>query len=532
MSPYAGTGTMLRLALRRDRVMIPLWAVILAVSVSSSVAATKGLYPNELERAKAVQLLNDSPATLFMYGPIDDPNSLGAIGTFKFLAMGALLVSLLAMFVVRRHTRSDEEIGRLELVTAGVLGKRATLTAAAIAGAIAVVVTCLATALANVAVGLPVGGSLAFGAAWGGTGLFMVALTALVAQLTQSARACAGIVVAVLGASYVLRGLADTTDGAWQTFNWISPLGWTVGMHPYAGNHWWVLVAPFLLAPVVLLVAYSFQDRRDLGEGVIATRPGPAHAPASLSSVFGLAWRLQRSMLLGWAIGMAVLGLFVGSVVTNLGDIVSPETKQFLEKVGGTGALEDVFISVEFAFMAIAISGYAIAALLRMTGEEAEGRAELVLSTVESRHRWFLSHALIAVLGSGGLALILGTSAGLAVGAAKGDVAEGIGHVVPAALAQVPAVWVLVAVTAALYGIARRLGVIGWAVLVACLLLGQLGEVLGLPQVVMDVSPFAHSPKAPAEPLTATPLLVLTAIALVLGASGLGAFRRRDVAST
>lgn len=529
MSPYAGTGAMLRLALRRDRVMIPLWALILAATVSSSVAATADLYPRAEERARAVQLLNDSPATLFMYGPIDDPHSLGAIGTFKFLAMGAFLVSLLAMFTVRRHTRGDEETGRLELVTAGVLGKRATLTAAVITGAIAVLVTGLVTAVANVAVGLPIGGSLAFGAAWGGTGLFAVALTALVAQLTQSARACAGIVVAALGGAYLLRGLADTAGGGWEVFNWISPLGWTVEMHPYAGDHWWVLVVPVLLAPVVLMVAYAFQDRRDLGEGIIPTRLGPANAPASLSSALGLAWRLQRSMFFGWAAGVAVLGLFVGSVVTNLGDIVSPETKQFLEKVGGTGALEDVFLSVEFSFMAIAVSGYAIATLLRMTGEEAEGRAELVLATRVTRLQWFLSHTVIAVLCSGLLALVIGTTAGLAVGAAKGDVAEGFGHVMPAALAQVPAVWVLAAVGAALYGIARRLGVVAWAVLVACLLLGQLGDVLGLPQVVMDASPFAHSPKAPAEAITATPLLVLTAIALALGAVGLGGFRRRDV---
>jgi ABC-2 type transport system permease protein len=522
---------MLRLALRRDRFLIPVWALVLAVSVSSSVVATKDLYPDEEGRVRAARLINDAPATLFMYGPIDDPRSLGAIGTFKMLALGALFVSLLGMFIVRRHTRGDEEIGRLELV-APRLGKRATMTAGVIVATIAVVSSCLLTAVANAAVGLPLGSSLAFGAAWAASGLFFVALTALVAQLTQSARACAGIVTTVLGASYVLRGLADTAGGSWEVFNWISPLGWAVEMHPYAGDHWWVLVVPALLAPIVLRIAYGYQDRRDLGQGVLATRPGPAHAPRSLSSALGLAWRLQRGTLVGWAIGVVALGMVVGSLVNSVADIVSPEAKAFFEKVGGVGALEDVFLSVEFAFMAIAISGYAIAALLRMRGEEEQGRTELVLATAVRRQEWYAGHVLIAVVGAGLLVLLTGLSAGLTLGAVEGDVGEGVGRVVPAALAQLPAVWVLAGVTAAFFGISRRLATAAWAVLVACLLLGQLGEVLGLPDVVMKVSPFAHSPQAPAEAITVTPLLALTAVAAALLALGMATFRSRDLAST
>jgi polyether ionophore transport system permease protein len=531
MTPYAGTWTMLRLALRRDRVLIPVWALVLAVSVSSSVAATADLYPDREGRVKAAQLINDSPATLFMYGPITDPGSLGAIGTFKMLALGAIFVSLLGMFLVRRHTRGDEEIGRLELV-APRLGKRAALTAGVSVATIAVLGTCLLTALANTAVGLPFGSSLAFGAAWAASGLFFVALTGLVAQLTQSARACAGIVATVLGASYALRGLADTAGGSWEAFNWISPLGWTVEMHPYAGDQWWVLIVPALLAPIVLFLAFGFQDRRDLGEGVIATRPGPARAPASLSSSLGLAWRLQRGTLLGWAIGVCAIGLVIGSIVPAAADIVSPEMRDFLEKIGGTGALEDVFLSVEFAFMAIAISGYAIAALLRMPGEEGEGRAELVLATAVPRRQWYAGHVLIAVLGSGLLVLLMGLSVGLTLGTVEGGLSDGLGRALSAALAQLPAVWVLTGVTAAFFGLSRRLATAAWAVLVGCLLLGQLGDILGLPRVVMDVSPFAHSPQAPAEDITAAPLVVLAAVALGLVVVGMEAFRRRDLAST
>jgi ABC-2 type transport system permease protein len=47
--------------------------------------------------------------------------------------------------------------------------------------------------------------------------------------------------------------------------------------------------------------------------------------------------------------------------------------------------------------------------------------------------------------------------------------------------------------------------------------------------LVLDVSPFTHTPKLPGGVFNGTPLAVLTVIALVLVAAGLAAFRRRDL---
>lgn len=529
MRPYAGTGTLVRLALRRDRLLIPLWALVLAASVAGSASATAKLYPDEASREKAARLIGSSPATAFMYGPIHDPRSQGELGTFKMVTLGAVFVSLLGMFLVRRHTRADEESGRLEMVTAGVLGKRAALAAAVVVGASAVLLACVLTAVANIGVGMQVGGSLAFGGAWAAAGLFFVACTAVAAQLTQSARACAGVVAAVLGTAYVLRGLADTSHAALQGLRWLSPIGWTTLVRPYAGDRWWVLLVPAVVCSLLLGVAFTLQERRDLGEGLIPTRSGPARASASLSSALGLAWRLQRGTFVGWAVAMALLGLVLGSLVTNVAGMLTPQTRRFLEKMGGTGAVQDVFLSVELAFLALGMSVYAIAALSRMAAEESAGHAEVVLATTVPRGRWLAGHVTIAVLGSAALVLLLALSAGLSLGAQAHDVGGALGKVVPAALAQLPAAWVLAAVTAALYGVSRRLAVAGWGALVVCLLLGQLGEVIGLPGPAIGVSPFSHTPKAPAEAITAMPLLWLTVVTAALLGVAFWRFRHRDV---
>ncbi|HEY7718385.1 MAG TPA: hypothetical protein VH915_06470 [Pedococcus sp.] len=530
MRPYAGLGTMVRLALRRDRVLLPVWAVALAAVVASSVAATVDLYPDAAGRTAAALAADAAPAARFMYGPIHDPSSLGGLATWKMGTMGAVFVAFLAMTVVRRHTRADEEAGRLELVTPGLLGKRATLTSAVVVALVAVLGTALLTAVGNTAVGLSTSGSLAFGAAWAGVGVFFTALTALVAQLTQSSRACAGVVAAVVGVSYALRGVSDVAGAGWaRALSWVSPIGWPVEVRPYAGDRWWVLLVPLVVSPLLLAAAFALQDRRDLGEGLVPTRPGAERAGGSLGTPLGLAWRLQRSMLAGWAAAVLFLGLVLGSIVTNVDEMVTPQTREFLEAIGGTGALLDVFLSVEFSIAALAVSGYAIATVLRLASEEASGHAEVVLATATERWQWYAAHLAVALAGSAALLALMAVGVGTTLGMQQGDVAGALGSVVPAALAQVPAVWVMAGVAAALFGLARRLGAVAWGVLVAFLLLGELGPLLGLPETLMDVSPFAHSPRAPAAAVTATPVLALLAVAAVLVLAGAALLRRRDV---
>jgi ABC-2 type transport system permease protein len=48
----------------------------------------------------------------------------------------------------------------------------------------------------------------------------------------------------------------------------------------------------------------------------------------------------------------------------------------------------------------------------------------------------------------------------------------------------------------------------------------------------MDVSPFTHIPRAPGGEVSATPLALLLAVALVIGAAGLAGLRRRDIPVT
>ena len=121
---------------------------------------------------------------------------------------------------------------------------------------------------------------------------------------------------------------------------------------------------------------------------------------------------------------------------------------------------------------------------------------------------------------------------GLTYGLDAGHAGRELVRVLGAAMVQLPAVWVLVAVAVALVGLLPRFAAASWGVLALCLLFGLVGAALQLSQWLLDLSPFSHIPKVPGAAVSATPLVSLLAIAVALGAAGLVGLRRRAIPAT
>lgn len=520
-----GWFSLLRLALRRDRVLLPVWVAALVVSCAGSAQATLDLYPDEASRVEAAHGVNDNPALSAFYGPIADVHSLGGIATFKLLLLGGVFVALLCVVLVRRHTRLEEESGRAELLAATAIGRHAALTAAVVEGVLASVATGVLTGAGNMAAGLEVGGSVAFGLAWAGIGLSATGITALAAQLSASTRTVGGIVASVLGASYVVRAAGDLSAG-WLT--WLSPFGWVTRLQPYGAERWWVALLPVLLLAATVTGAVALERRRDLGNGLLAARPGPARG--RIGSVSGLVVRLQRSGTIGWLLGLTGLGAVLGGIAPAAGDFVgSQATQDLLERLGGRGRLVDTFLATEFSFVAVAVTAYAVTVIARAASEEDAGRTEEVLATSATRHRLLGSVTLLAGLGPALLMAGVGVGAALSFGPQDDGIGPALRHLLPAALAPLPAVWVITGATLLLFGLRRSWATLGWALLGACLLLGQVGALLGLPRWVVDLSPYGHVPTLPTEDFALGPELVLTLIAAVFAMVAFWRYRARDI---
>ena len=529
MTSFAGTGPLLRLAWRRDRWIILASVLALVATAYASMTATLDLYPTDAEAAQGAAVMVDNPSITALYGPLPSATAAG-IGVLKTIMMGSLFTAFLAFAIVRRHTRSEEEDGRFELVSAGIVGRRAPLAAAVALATLTVLATGLLSALSLAGTGVDVRGSFALGAVEVVAGLVMTGLTAIAVQLTSTTRGAGGIAIGALGLAFVVRALADTATGGGRNLIWLSFLGWAEKVSPFGANRLWLLLPAIAATAALLGCADLLLQRRDLGSGLWAARPGPAHASAGLGSPLGLAWRLQRGALLGWTIGYAVVGLAVGNIAKSVDQFAStPSFEEMLRKLsGGQGSLLDVFFRTELRFLAIGVAGYGIATALRLRSEESAGRAEVVLATPVSRWLWVGSHAVLAALGSVWLLVVVGVGAGLSAGAVS---STGVGDLLPAALATAPAVLVCVALTVLLFGSLPRWSPFAWGLLAVFVLLGEFGALLSLPDWALGISPFDHLGTLPGGDANPAGLAVLGLAALAIGAVGFTTFRRRDLAT-
>ncbi|RQX50065.1 ABC transporter permease, partial [Micromonospora chalcea] len=185
MSTLTGTRHLVRLILRRDRLLLPLWVLILAVLPMTYAASFAGLFPTAAERAAYLEGTARNPSIVALLGPAYG-DSIGGL-TAQRSGFLLLIVALASLLTVIRHTRTEEEAGRRELLGGNVLGRHAGLTAALLVTYAADLLLGLLTAAGLVATGLPVGGSLAYGLVTVLTGVVFATLGGLAAQLTETA---------------------------------------------------------------------------------------------------------------------------------------------------------------------------------------------------------------------------------------------------------------------------------------------------------------------------------------------------------
>lgn len=518
----AGTGTLLRLALRRDRVMMPVWVAITTVMVVSMPNSLKSVWPTAAERADIAASMNTNSSMRAMYGPVFG-DSLGALTAWRAGTFAAVFAAIMSLLIVVRHTRDEEESGRQELVSSAMVGRRAPLTAALLTALVANGVLAMLVAGGLAAQGGA--GALALGLAIGGCGMVFATMAAIVAQFTESARLARGATSAVLGVAFVLRAAGDsgTNDGS-SPLTWISPIGWVENTRAFADERWWVL-GLFLAAVLIQgAVGYELAGRRDIGMSFLPTRPGPANG--RLGTAGSLAWRLQRGSVIGWSIGFLAAGVVFGGMTEGAADLVgdSENTVEIIERMGGHSGITDAFLATMVGMLGMVAALYIVQAVLRLNGEETSQRAEPILANAVGRTAWAGGHLVIAFAGAA-LIMLLG-GIGLALGHGKE-----FGPVVGACLVQLAAIWTLGGVAVLLYGLLPRAAVAAWAAAGAALLIGWIGPALKLPQAVMDVSPFGHLPKLPGGEMTWGPVLVEVVLAAVFVAVGLVGLRRRDMSS-
>ena len=140
-----GAGTLLRFMLRRERSKLPWWLLGIAFLWTYQSVGSQSLYNTPEKLARLRETLGANAALVAMSGPKELLDTIGGEVVFEIFVYASVVVALMNMFMIGRHTRSDEETGRAELIRSARVGRHAPLAAAlALAGlanlAVAVVV--------------------------------------------------------------------------------------------------------------------------------------------------------------------------------------------------------------------------------------------------------------------------------------------------------------------------------------------------------------------------------------------------------
>jgi len=537
VSGLTGTLRLVRLAARRDRLTLPAWVLGMAVFLAGTTAMFDATYTDQPQLLRPDTTIVVENPGMRVLGLVTGA-SIGGYTLHRDALTLAVLAAMMSVLAVVRHTRQAEELGRSELLAAGVTGRYASLAAAVVVTLTANVVLALGLGLAMVTAGQPAGGSFVGGASIALVGAVFTGVAAVTAQLASTTRGATGLAAAVLGASFALaalgnmRGTVDSAalrvTSAWPA--WLSPIGWGQQMRPFADDLWWPLVLAGSATSVLVASAGALVARRDVGRGMWPERPGPRHAHPSLLRPVGLVWRLQRGALLGWATGLLGIGLVFGALSERIGGLEGAATKWY-ETFGGSTDLLGAYWASMLQIAGMAVAVYVVTLLLRLRHDEAGGTLEPVLGTSVSRLRWLGAYVVNALVGATALMLLFATAMVLTGGRVLGGTGSLARDLVGAALVQLPAIAVLGAAVLVVVSAVPRWSVgASWGLVVLCVFVGPMfGPSLGLPAWLVDLSPFSHVPNAPAVDISGWPLLGLGLVTVLLAMVGAVVLRRRNL---
>ncbi|MFA1821070.1 ABC transporter permease [Virgibacillus oceani] len=517
------------LIIRRDRIRIPLWLIGITFFTLVVPLAYDDLYGSDQERQGMAETMAN-PAMTAMVGEGNLENyTVGAMTSHQMLLLTAVVVGLMNILLLNRHTRVDEEEGRIELIRSLPVGRLANINATLLILVATNILLALINGFGLYALGIEsmdLGGSLLYGATLGGTGIVFAGIAAVFAQASESSRGVVGYSIAVLLASYLIRAIGDVSNDA---LSMISPLGWVTKTEAYWNDNWWPILFMIGGAAILFILANYLNSIRDLGAGFFPARPGRRNATVFLQSPLGHAVKLQRTGIIAWAIGMLVMGLSYGAVMGDLEAFFSDNdllAEMLVQEEGYS--LTEQFIPMLLMVMGILATVPPVMAMLKLYGEEKKNRLEQIMAASVSRTKLMGSYFLIAVVN--GFIMVSLSAIGLwSAAVVVMDDPFDFGTIYGAGLVYYPAVLVMIGAAILLIGYLPKLSSFVWAYLLYSFIILYLGGILNIPEWLGKLSPFGYIPQLPVYEMEWMPIIVLSIIAVVLIIAGFIGYNRRDI---
>ena len=539
---FDNSGKLIRLVLRRERVTSAVWIIVLVLFSMAVAPAMDNMFSEPGARTQFAESF-DNPVMVAMMGPVYgvDNYTTGVMYAGTMLLWVIIAVAVMNIFLVVRHTRADEEGGRVEVIRSLPTGRLSILNATMICAGIvnAVLAVLLGLALASMGIeGMDFGSALLYGFVVGASGFVFAAVAALFSQLSSNKGGATGLSFLALAVFYMVRAAGDMKGS--DLLACISPLGMAQRSQVYVENNIWPVFGLLVETVVVAAAAYALNSVRDMGQGFITARPGRSAAARRLLSPFGLSLRLLRNTLVIWIIVMCALGASYGSVISDIPNFVG-ESPEYLQVIGVPEAVVKTMTQADKAQIIIDYFGVfvvtmmilvcfipVINASMKLRSEEREGRAEQIFALAVPRLKYLAGYVILAFATS----VLVPLAAAIGLYSATVMASNSpftLGGLIEAFMVYLPAIWVMIGVVAFLVGLFPRAVGATWGFYGFIFIVSFLGGMPDLlPEWLQNISPMKHIPKLPFDEITFTPLIVLTVIAFALLSAGFVFFKKRD----
>lgn len=483
----------LRLLWRLNRTRLLAWWLGLW-GLMASVASYESYYPTSEEREAFVRAFGDTISFVVMYGPLEEPGRLGQFANWEVGTYVVTLAAVMGVMVAGWVSRKSEDDGTAEAFRASGVGPRSAAVTAIVALLLAVAVLSLGvvgtlTAMVGRVDDLTVAGAAAFGGMVAAVSAVYGLLALALGAAGPSARWATTVSLGVVGLSFVARAAADVHDIAW--LNWVSPLGWRTLVGAYSQDRWPALLPALGICAALAWATLWCAGRREFG-GSLLPSLDDAGRPRRVRGMGALALVRERSQAMAWLIALGGIAAFFGSITQGMLDAASIDegSTALLQQMGGSKEMREAFFGLTGRFVVIAAMSAVLGTAVRGGADELAGRADTALAAGASRGRLFGAQACAA------LVLLLAVQAVCSVAlswAAEASAGKDVWVMAMRAIwTQTPGMLAIVGVAVFIVSLAPQAAGASWALFAASAAVTLLGDLLKLPDWVMDASPLGH----------------------------------------